>query len=156
MFNDGFADGTIAGNDVDHSGGEVNGLANFGEEEGGEGGEFGRFEDDGVSGGEGGGNLPAEHEEWKVPGDDLPAHTNWLIVLVLFGGDFGPSGMIVEVTCDEGDIDIAGLADWFAVIEGFEDGEESGVFLDLSGDGVEVFGAADGGESLPRGECGLG
>lgn len=131
-------------------------ITNFGEEEGGEGRKFGGFEDDGIAGGESGGNFPTEHEEGEVPGNDLSAYTNWLIAREFFGGELGPSGMVVKMSSDEGDVDVAGFADGFSVIEGFEDSEEASVLLDLSRDCVEVFGAALWVEGLPGGEGGLG
>ena len=41
------------------------------------------------------------------------------------------------------------LADRFAVVEGFKDGEEAGVFLGEAGEGVEVLRALVGGEGGP-------
>jgi len=71
-----------------------------------------------------------------------------------------PAGVVVEVAGDERDVDVAGLADGFAVVEGFEDGEAAGVLLDLAGEGVEIAGSLVAGEGLPGGEgfccCGYG
>ena len=67
------AGGAVAGDDVEDALGEARLAADLGEEEGGEGGVFGGFEDDGVPGGEGGGDLPGEHQEREVPGDDRAA-----------------------------------------------------------------------------------
>jgi hypothetical protein len=39
----------------------------------------------------------------------------------VFGGEeLGEAGVVGEVAGDEGDVDVAGLADRFAVVEGFE------------------------------------
>ena len=70
---EGRAGGAVAGDDVEDALGEARLAADLGEEEGGEGGVFGGFEDDGVAGGEGGGDLPGEHQEREVPGDDRAA-----------------------------------------------------------------------------------
>ena len=40
----------------------------------------------------------------------------------------GPAGVVVEVAGDERDVDVAGLADRLAVVEGFEDGERRACF----------------------------
>ena len=76
----------------------------------------------------------------------------------MFGGEeLGEAGVVGEVAGDEGDVDVAGLADRFAVVEGFQDGEEAGVFLRQAGEGVEVLGAFVGGEGGPfglRASCG--
>ena len=45
------------------------------------------------------------------------------------------------MTSDQRDVDIAAFADRFAVVDGFQDGEEPCVLLDVTCQGVEVFGA---------------
>lgn len=158
VFDNGFSDFAVAGDDADDAFGDARFLADFGEEEGGEGGEFGGFEDDGVAHGEGGGDLPAQHEEGEVPRNDLAADADGLVVGEFGVAELGPSGVVVEVSGDEGDVDVAGFADGFAVVEGFEDGEESRVFLDFARDGVEDFGSFGSRKTLPGGEgffCGL-
>ena len=152
VFDDGFADFAVAGDDIDDAFGDASFLADFGEEEGGEGGEFGGFEDDGVAHGEGGGDLPTQHEEGEVPGDDLAADADGLVVGEFGVAELGPSGVVVEVAGDEGDVDVAGFADGLSVVEGFEDGEKSRVLLDLAGDGVENFGSFGSRKTLPGGE----
>ena len=68
----------------------------------------------------------------------------------VFGGEeLGEAGVVGEVAGDEGDVDVAALADRFAVVEGFKDGEEAGVFLGQAGEGVEVLRALVGGEFGP-------
>ena len=79
----------------------------FGEEEGGEGGVFGGFEDDGVAGGQRGGDLPGEHQEREVPGDDRAADAEGLQVGVFGGEELGEAGVVGEVAGDEGDVDVA-------------------------------------------------
>ena len=49
-----------------------------------------------------------------------------------------PAGVIVEVAGDKRDVDVAGLADWLAVVEGFEHGKKPAVALDEPRDGVEI------------------
>jgi len=46
------------------------------EEEGGEGRQLGRLDDDGASGEEGGGHFACEHEEGEVPGADADGLTS--------------------------------------------------------------------------------
>lgn len=86
----------------------------------------------------------------------MSAYTNWLILGEFLGGKLGPSGMVVKMSSNERDVDVAGFADGFSVVKGFENCEESGVLLDLASDRIEEFGAALEGEGLPRGESSLG
>ena len=113
------------------------------------------FDDDGVAGGEGGGDLPGQHEEGKIPGDDLADDAQRLVFGEGVREELGPAGVVVEMADGERDIQVARFANGFAVIERFEDGEQAGVFLQGTGDGVEVAGAPIGGESGPGGLGGL-
>ena len=54
----------------------------------------------------------------------------------------GPPRVVVEMSGDEGDIDIPGLTDGFAIVEGFDDSEETALLLDAAGEGVEVTGTS--------------
>lgn len=65
-----------ARDDVDDAGGEAGLLDELGEHETGEGRLLGRLEDDGVAGGQGGADLPRQHEQGEVPRDDLTADAN--------------------------------------------------------------------------------
>src|SRR5208283_4865862 len=71
---DGAADfgGSGAGDYVDYARGQGDLLANLGEGERGKRSEFGGLQHHGISGGEGRSNFPGEHEQGKIPGDDLP------------------------------------------------------------------------------------
>src|SRR5208282_3501072 len=66
------AGGTVAGDYVDYARGQGDLLANLGEGERGKRSEFGGLQHHGISGGEGRSNFPGEHEQGKIPGDDLP------------------------------------------------------------------------------------
>lgn len=67
---------TEAGEKVEDTRGEASLLDVLGEDEGREGGLLGSLHDNGVAGGQGRANLPGEHEEGEVPGNDLTADTN--------------------------------------------------------------------------------
>src|SRR5947208_14927514 len=53
---------------------------------------------------------------------------------------------------DERDVQVAGLADRFAVVEALEHCEQPGVLLYLARQGIQVTGASVAGERGPRGE----
>ena len=67
---------TESGDDVDNASGETSLFDQLGGEESAEGSLFGGLEDDGVTSGKGGAELPCEHEQGEVPWDDLSADTN--------------------------------------------------------------------------------
>jgi hypothetical protein len=67
------ADLAVAGDDVDHAGGRPASVADLGEQERGQRGVLGRLEDDGVAAGQRGRDLPGQHQQREVPGDDLAA-----------------------------------------------------------------------------------
>ena len=167
MGDDGGTGGSVSVDDIEDTRGKADFGGDFGERDGGHGGELGGLDDDGVAGGEGGGDLPGEHQQGEVPGDDLADDADGGLVAEagVFAGEagvgdvaeeLGPAGVVVEVAGDEGDIDVAGLADGLAVVDGFEDGELAGVLLYLAGEGVKVTGALVAGECLPAGEGGAG
>lgn len=62
--------------DVQNSRRETGLLDEVGEHESGQRGLLGRLHDDGVTRGQGGGNLPRQHEQGEVPGDNLGADTD--------------------------------------------------------------------------------
>ena len=49
--------------------------------------------------------------------------------------------VVVKMPRGQRHVDVARLADRFAVVHGFKDGEQAGVFLDKAGEGIKVFGA---------------
>ena len=127
-------------------------VANLCEDHGCERREFGGFENNGVAHCKRGGDFPCEHQEREVPRDDLAADTERLGVGQFFVHELRHARVVVEVADREGDVDVAGLADRFAVVEGFHDGQKAAVFLHQTRDGVEDAGAG----VTVFGPCGLG
>ena len=87
-------------------------------------------------------DLPGQHEQREVPGDDLPRDAHGHVSGQLALHELGPAGVVVEVPGHEGDVQVPRLADGLAVVQGLEHGEQAGVLLDVAGQGVEVAGAA--------------
>ena len=54
------------------------------------------------------------------------------------------------------DVDVAGFADRFAVVEGFEHGKKARLLLQVTGDGIKPTRAAMTAEGLPAGQGGAG
>ena len=63
-----------------------------------------------------------------------------------------PTGVVIEMARDEGNIDVAALADGLAVVHGFENGETAGMFLHLARESIEIAGALVAAERLPGGQ----
>ena len=110
---------------------------------------LGRLEDDGVAERDRRGDLPGEHQERKIPRDDLAADADRYAVGELYRLELGPAGVMVEVAGDERHVDVAGLADRLAVVERLDHREEAAVLLDHAGDGVEVLGPLMAGQRRP-------
>ena len=114
--------------------------------------EFGRFQDDGVAHRQGGRDFPSEHQEREVPRDDLAANAERLRVGQFLVHQLRHACVVVEVADRQGHVDVAALADRFAVVEGFHDGQKAAVFLHQARDGIEDAGA----RVAVFGPCGLG
>ena len=71
MLDDGCAGLAVAVDDVEHACGQADFVGDLGEGERGERRVLGGLDDDGVAGGERGRDLPGEHQQREVPGDDL-------------------------------------------------------------------------------------
>ncbi len=92
--------------DVNDTLGETSLLDNRAHADSGQRGKLGRLENDAVSGGESGAELPGEHEEREVPGNDLADDTDGFVArvakLVLVGLDclardlIGPSSIVLD------------------------------------------------------------
>ena len=140
------------GDDVDDPVGQTGVLEDLRQVQGGERRRFGGLEDDGIAAGERGRDFPRRHEQRKIPWDDLAADAE-RPRLPSRKSEFEfvrPPGMVKEVSGDQRQVDIAGLADRFAAVHGFEHREFAGFFLDHAGDAKEVFPALASGHRAPR------
>ena len=138
MLDQSFAGGTVAGHDVDHAGGQSDFLANFGEGERGERGELRGLQHDGVSGGQRGRNFPRQHEQRKIPRNDLPDHAAGGVAGKFRFEQLRPSGVVIEMARDQRNIDVAAFADRFAVVDGFEHGQAARVLLHRPRQGIQI------------------
>ena len=139
----------IAGDDVDHAAGQARLLADLPEQKGGKRGVFRRFQHHRVARGKGGRDLPCQHQKGEVPRDHLTADADGLMPRQFRVAQLGQPSVMVEMPLGQGDIDIAGLADRLAIVEGFQHREQAGVFLEQAGKGIKVFGACVAREPCP-------
>lgn len=152
------SDTTETGDDVDHTRGEASLLDELTGVQTGEGGLLGGLEDDGVTGGNGGGDLPRPHEEGEVPGDDLTADTNGLVTGVGEGLGVGvnsltvdlvgPAGVVTEAAQSVGQVDL-GHGEGLAVVEGLNGGDSINVALNQVGQLVQETATVGGGNPAP-------
>ena len=141
MFHQRFTGGAIAGHDVDDTGGQSGFLANFGEGQSGERSELGGLQDDRVPRSQRRGNLPRQHEQRKVPWNNLPYDAARLVLGKFWLEQLRPACVMVKMPSDQRNINIAALADWFAVVDGFKNGEPARMFLHQPGHRIEIAGA---------------
>ena len=152
VLDDGAAGFPCPRQDVDDSRREVGLLADLREEQRSERCRLGGLEDHGVAAGERGCDLPGEHEEREVPRDDLTDDTDRSRV----GPEAGiaqlvrPARVVEEVCCRKGNVDVAGLADRLAVVDGLEDGELARALLQDARDAEEVLPALGARHLRPR------
>ncbi len=111
----------IAGDDVDDARRQPRLDADRGEGERSQRRELGRLQHDCIAGRERRRDLPGEHQEGKIPRNDLPAHADRLRPRKLAVDQRGPTGVMVEMASDQGNVDVAQLADRLAVVDRFED-----------------------------------
>lgn len=154
----GTSDTTETGDDVDHTRGETSLLDELTGVQTGERGLLGGLEDDGVTGSNGGGDLPRPHEEGEVPGDNLTADTNGLVTGVGEGLGVGvnsltvdlvgPAGVVTDAAQSVGKVDL-GHGEGLAVIEGLNGGESINVTLNQVGQLVQETATVGGSNPAP-------
>ena len=91
MFHQRFASRTVAGHNVDDSGGQSRFLAKVSESERSERREFSGLQHHGVSGSQSGSNLPCRHKQRKIPGNNLPNDTTRLVLRETLAREVAPS-----------------------------------------------------------------
>ena len=147
----------IAGDQVEHSRRKTDGLGDLGEQQRGQRRELGWLEHHRIPHGQRWGDLPGQHQQRKVPGNDLPDHAHGRVIGQLVGHDLRPACVIGEVACDKRHVQVARLAYRLAVVQRLENREQPTVLLDLTRERVQVAGAhmprclTPRGESLARG-----
>src|SRR5580700_10892809 len=156
MLNQRFAGQTVAGHNVDHAGWKLNFLADFRKCKRSQWGEFGWLQNDGVSRHQRGCDLPRQHEQRKVPRNDLTHNTASNIVGKFLLQQLRPARMIIKMPHDQRNVEVAALANRLSVVHGFEHGQAARMPLHLSREGVEVTGPGVRTERLPTGKGGAG
>ena len=132
----------LAGYHLEHPLGQPGVEGELGQAEGGEGGGLGRFDHDGVAGGEGRPHLPRGDRDREVPGDDGPDHAERLVKGHVHPAGHRDGGAAVLVHRARVEVQhlghhpdlIATLADRLAHVGRLHLGQLLGVVLDLGGE----------------------
>ena len=134
---------SVSRDDVDDSGRQLRLPAHVREEQRRQRGRLGRLEHDRVAAREGGRDLPREHEQREVPGDDLPGDAERARPAVREGVFelVGPARVVEEVCGRQRQVDVARLLDRLAAVERLGDGQLPRALLQDAGDPEQVLGA---------------
>jgi len=139
----GTGDLTETGNDVDHTRGKASLLDQCTGNVRRKRGLLSSLQDDCVTGGDGGTDLPCPHEDGEVPGNDLTADTNRLLADVvecvgccvddLALDLIGPTSVVPQTSSGSRYIDVLGHAEGLAVVEGLDSSEKVGILEEQVG-----------------------
>src|SRR5581483_6588282 len=138
MFHQRFSGRAVAGDDVHHSGRQANFAAYVRKSKRGKRCKLRRFEDHRVTGCERGRDLPGQHEQREIPGNDLADDTTGGVIRELLSEQLRPAGVVIEVARYQWNVDITAFPNWFAIVQRLQNGEPARVALHCSGDGVQI------------------
>src|SRR5258708_6249316 len=150
VFHERFACRAISGDDVHDAGGQSGFLANLGESERRQRRKFRGLQHDGVSGGERGSNLPRQHEQRKIPRNDLAYNAARGVSGKFLFEQLRPARMVIEMARHQRNIDVAALTNRLAVVESFETREPARMLLHLPRQRIEIARTRMRSEGLPR------
>ncbi len=140
------------GDDIDDARRQAHLAAEFGEEKRCERRIFGGLQDHRIAERDSRRDLPGQHEEREIPRHDLADDADGIEPGEFRLLESRPAGMVIEMAGGEGNIDVAGLADRLAVVEGFDHGEEPGMALHHPRQRIEMAGAPCAAKCLPGAE----
>ena len=141
----------VAGHDVDDARRQPRLDADRGEGERRQRREFRRLQYNRIAGRKGGRDLPGEHQQRKIPRNDLPAHANGLRARKLAVDQRGPAGVMVEMAGDQGNIDVARLANRLAVVDRLQDGKKALPLLHVTRQRIDMLRPLEAGKRRPFG-----
>ena len=149
MFHQRFARRTVAGNDVDDARRQSDFRADLGKGQRGQRRELRGLEHHRVARGQRRRNLPGQHEQRKIPGNDLPNDAARGVSGKFLIEQLRPAGMVIEVASHQRNVNVPALANRFAVVHRLEHGQAAGMFLHGSRQRVEIACSRVRSERLP-------
>ena len=151
MRDQGGAGRPVAGDDVDDARGESRLGADRREGKRSKRREFRRLQHQSIAGCERRGDLPGQHKQRKIPRNDLPAHPDRLGPRKLTVDQRGPTGMMIEMAGDQRNVDIARLADRLAIVDRFQNRQETLALLHMARERIKMLRPLEAGERRPFG-----
>ena len=152
------SDTAQAGDDVNDTRREASFLDQLGGVETGERSLLGGLDDNGVTGSNGGTDLPGPHEDREVPGDDLTADTNGLVAGVgqslrvgvdgLAGNLVGPAAVVAQAVGGVGNVHL-GHGHGLTIVKSLDGSESVTVALEEVGQLSEHTATLGGGHLAP-------
>ena len=128
----------VAGNDIHDAGGQARILANLRERQRSERSEFRGFQHHRVTRSQSRRNLPGQHEQRKIPRNDLTHDTASRVTRKFLRQYLRPTRVMIKMPRDQWDIDIAALANRFAVVHRLQHREPPRVFLHLPRQRIQI------------------
>jgi hypothetical protein len=150
------ARGAVTRHHVQHARGQAGLRGQLGEEQGAERRELGGLQHHRVAQRECGRDLPREHQQRKVPRNDLADDTQRHLVGELALLQLRPAGVVIEVARHQRHVEVARLADRLAVVQRLDHREQARMALHHAGQRVQMACAAMAAECEPaglRGAC---
>ncbi|CCV04004.1 hypothetical protein MESS2_1190004 [Mesorhizobium metallidurans STM 2683] len=125
--------------DVDDALRHAGASADLGEQDGGERRELCRLQHHRAAGGKGGRDLPGQHQQRKIPRNDLADDADALVIRKIPVQRLCPAGMVDEMADCQRHVDVAAFADRLAIVDRFQHREQALVALHGAADGVQHF-----------------
>ena len=129
---------TVTGYDVQNTGRQTRIVAHLGKIKCAQARVLSWFQYDGVTRRQGRRHFPGQHEQRKIPRNDLTDHAERFRLWQLFFDESGPARMMVKMTGDQRNINITGFTDRFTVIKSLDHRQNPCVLLHLPRQSVKM------------------
>ena len=140
---------SVAGHDVHHTRWQFDLAANFGKGQRGQRRELRGLKNNRVSGGQRRRDLPRQHQQRKIPRNDLSHYAAGGVTRKLLLQKLCPSRVMIEVPRHQRNIDVTAFANRFSVVHGLKHGQPPRMLLHLPGERIQIPGAHMRRERLP-------
>src|SRR5258707_13073680 len=125
MLDDQLSRFAVASEDVEHPGRQTGRRDKLAKGDRRERREFSRLDDDGAARRQRRGNFPRHHEEREITRNDLSYDARSVMTREFTLHQLRPPGMMVEMPRHERDVDVARLANGFAVVYRLQNSEQA-------------------------------
>ena len=97
--------------------------------------------------------FPRQHQQRKIPRNNLAAHTDRTVTFKLRIPQLRPARMMIKMPRHQWNINVARFTNGFAIIHGFKNTEEPLALLNVSGQCIKMFGTLKPRKLRPRAKC---